>query len=342
MLKNRFVSMFVAFGLAFAAYGDTSFTQIDIASRTPIAHVCAMTFISAELGSKNETDDKYGAMSYFLSVLAPLWLLNSLGSRYDTRLQEKDFCYWIFLSLMLTWNVYTVFFITRLGSLITEDVEGAKVKCAIFTTVIICSTTLAYLCRSTPAIMQGLGGTANLNLFVGILGLVLASGLTWFVDSWQKCRNGCCPSHNSDLQAPLSRVVLTVSAHVPRAKAALFHVPYIVAAVLGGCALYIFETRKVNDVLATPAESRMRNQECIFLSVFDIHDLWHIMSALALGEFVRFLIYLNIRNGWIEMTEDSSDQEEMMDARSDPETTSEASDRTWQEDGRRTAPQEER
>ena len=58
--------------------------------------------------------------------------------------------------------------------------------------------------------------------------------------------------------------------------------------------LYFFVTaQKSTDV--SPAESRNINAECIFLNIYDNHDIWHICSAGGL--FCCFLLLLNLDDG---------------------------------------------
>ena len=58
--------------------------------------------------------------------------------------------------------------------------------------------------------------------------------------------------------------------------------------------LYFFvSSQKSTDV--SPAESRNINAECIFLNIYDNHDIWHICSAGGL--FCCFLLLLNLDDG---------------------------------------------
>ncbi|KAJ8935537.1 hypothetical protein NQ314_012741 [Rhamnusium bicolor] len=43
----------------------------------------------------------------------------------------------------------------------------------------------------------------------------------------------------------------------------------------------------------TPAESRQWNQGCVLLNFYDKHDVWHLLSALALYFSFMFLMCLD-------------------------------------------------
>nr|XP_020441749.1 SID1 transmembrane family member 2 [Monopterus albus] len=62
-------------------------------------------------------------------------------------------------------------------------------------------------------------------------------------------------------------------------------------AVVGGFALYFF-FQGLSTWEKTPAESREHNRDCILLSFFDDHDIWHFLSSIAM--FGSFLVLLTM------------------------------------------------
>uniref|UniRef100_A0A914WGB4 SID1 transmembrane family member 1 n=1 Tax=Plectus sambesii TaxID=2011161 RepID=A0A914WGB4_9BILA len=60
-----------------------------------------------------------------------------------------------------------------------------------------------------------------------------------------------------------------------------------------------FFINAVSDWSETPAESRVKNHECILFNFYDNHDVWHFMSALSL--FMSFSIFLSLDDGlqWV-------------------------------------------
>uniref|UniRef100_A0A671T395 SID1 transmembrane family member 2-like n=1 Tax=Sinocyclocheilus anshuiensis TaxID=1608454 RepID=A0A671T395_9TELE len=65
-------------------------------------------------------------------------------------------------------------------------------------------------------------------------------------------------------------------------------------AVVWGFALFFFFQVMLIDLCLqkTPAESREHNRECILLSFFDDHDIWHFLSSIAM--FGSFLVLLTM------------------------------------------------
>ncbi|XP_051255500.1 SID1 transmembrane family member 2 isoform X3 [Dicentrarchus labrax] len=62
-------------------------------------------------------------------------------------------------------------------------------------------------------------------------------------------------------------------------------------AVVWGFALYFF-FQGLSTWQKTPAESREHNRDCIVLSFFDDHDIWHFLSSIAM--FGSFLVLLTM------------------------------------------------
>ncbi|CAG06460.1 unnamed protein product, partial [Tetraodon nigroviridis] len=62
-------------------------------------------------------------------------------------------------------------------------------------------------------------------------------------------------------------------------------------AVVWGFALYFF-FQGLSTWQKTPAESREHNRDCILLSFFDDHDVWHFLSSIAM--FGSFLVLLTL------------------------------------------------
>lgn len=65
----------------------------------------------------------------------------------------------------------------------------------------------------------------------------------------------------------------------------------IFTSVVWGFALFFF-FQGLSTWQKTPAESRQHNRDCILLSFFDDHDIWHFLSSIAL--FGSFLVLLTL------------------------------------------------
>jgi len=49
----------------------------------------------------------------------------------------------------------------------------------------------------------------------------------------------------------------------------------------------------VTDKTLAPAASRALNQDCVLLNYFDVHDVWHLLSAIALAFSLLFVINIH-------------------------------------------------
>ena len=76
-------------------------------------------------------------------------------------------------------------------------------------------------------------------------------------------------------------------------KYVFFQGLYIVIMVgLWGVAVFFFVSKATTDKSLTPEKSRDYNQDCI-LSIFDAHDVWHILSSHALLMSAYFVMFMS-------------------------------------------------
>ena len=61
---------------------------------------------------------------------------------------------------------------------------------------------------------------------------------------------------------------------------------------LWGVAVFFFVSKATTDKSLTPEKSRDYNQDCI-LSIFDAHDVWHILSSHALLMSAYFVMFMS-------------------------------------------------
>merc|ERR1712007_275644 len=67
--------------------------------------------------------------------------------------------------------------------------------------------------------------------------------------------------------------------------------------VTGAAGLYCFKMKVVLvDTAATPADSHHANRPCVLGGVFDLHDVWHSLSALSLALFVMSLLDVKVHD----------------------------------------------
>eukprot|EP00930_Biecheleria_cincta_P095076 TRINITY_DN87100_c0_g1_i1.p1 TRINITY_DN87100_c0_g1~~TRINITY_DN87100_c0_g1_i1.p1 ORF type:complete len:898 (+),score=91.53 TRINITY_DN87100_c0_g1_i1:54-2696(+) len=296
--------------------------QFDEAFMTPITHLCTMAMVRGH----------FSPMAYFVNVLGPLWFFNSVGSCFDVDQLPKDTVYVLFMFGMLCWASYVFSFLTEPCGKVHEltitqraeneqngipldpqfpkvpivaadidqlskgdtilEIDGAEARSRRVAEMLldragrvvkltirrgnhqeatehpmwnrmVIATVAAVMALSfwvAPLIMQALGGTANLNFYFALfaMGRVACREFTFERERY------------------------------------LIYVSNALALILAVVGVSIFLTQKVNDVLDTPAKSRLKNKDCVIWPYYDIHDVWHILSAVCLGEFVRSLLGVNI------------------------------------------------
>jgi len=71
----------------------------------------------------------------------------------------------------------------------------------------------------------------------------------------------------------------------------LSYILFFIALAFAMIAAFFYANKHQSRNLS-PAESRQKNEECVFLEFYDNHDLWHFFSSLAL--FLAFLGLLTI------------------------------------------------
>eukprot|EP00457_Paulinella_chromatophora_P001123 gb/GEZN01001125.1/.p1 GENE.gb/GEZN01001125.1/~~gb/GEZN01001125.1/.p1 ORF type:complete len:992 (+),score=143.64 gb/GEZN01001125.1/:73-3048(+) len=67
---------------------------------------------------------------------------------------------------------------------------------------------------------------------------------------------------------------------------------FVIFLTLGAASAYAFLT-DVRDEFTDLDTSRTKNEECIALEFYDIHDLWHVLSAYTIGAFSLFLYHVD-------------------------------------------------
>ncbi|XP_031827510.1 SID1 transmembrane family member 1 isoform X2 [Nomia melanderi] len=72
----------------------------------------------------------------------------------------------------------------------------------------------------------------------------------------------------------------------------------ILSIIFWAAAMYFFINKTISWAL-TPAQSRLYNKPCMFLSFFDSHDIWHFLSAFAM--FFSFMVLLTLDDDLVDV-----------------------------------------
>lgn len=125
------------------------------------------------------------------------------------------------------------------------------------------------------------GGTSNMLLGTSLIIMVFTVGR-------QIVKHDDLGLNTNGSEMSFSSVMFAVQRLVPR------FVP--VALFLAICKVGLgYFTSNQYDVNKTPAQSRDMNGKCTLFGFFDNHDIWHVLSAIALAVWVLLLLDIRIR-----------------------------------------------
>ena len=231
------------------------------------------------------------APKYFLFFVAPLLVLNYIGSVRDTEGLPAFFevAYWIILIVWLI--VMYVWAVCKVGVPCSMRLCGKSRKKASSVEAIVkwVWVVMFPLCLILIGINQ-MGDWSQFFLFscvaavsLSILGLLCfdaAVSLNRYRTSGGKVSDGliqlCSPK----------RIGLSLGRNWHRV---LYMVTTFVFWVF---AMYFFKVKSTTRKVAAPSFSRTLNHDCILWDFFDYHDIWHMLSSFALFMSAYLLIYV--------------------------------------------------
>lgn len=77
---------------------------------------------------------------------------------------------------------------------------------------------------------------------------------------------------------------------------------YIVMSIITWTAALYFFLQRTTTWELTPAQSRVYNQRCLILNFYDVHDIWHFLSAASM--FFSFMILLTLDDDLVHTSRD--------------------------------------
>lgn len=242
--------------------------QFDTCFMIPLANLFTLALLDWRASSSSDT---ITSVKYVLYVLTPLWLINFIGTWYDIKAFEIDWLYWIFAVLAIFWSIVAVLAgIRRIFQ--APGRCGHWVKRSLQVILIV----LAVIAFLVPQVRRKtFSGTANFFLQLSVIVMVVIVCRQMYLEDFR-----------------------FMTCHVREIGARIIKNLY--AAVLlgfGAVAMVAFSEKVVIvEPGITPAQSHDANQDCIF-SIFDLHDVWHFLSAIALALFAMLLLDVRV-NSW--------------------------------------------
>ena len=269
---------FYALGVAFWGLGIGSMCyhicpslltfQFDTCFMIPLANLFTLALLDWRASSSSDT---ITSVKYIVYVLTPLWLINFIGTWYDIGAFEMDWHYWVFAILAILWSAIVA--IAGIRRIIQAPACIGFWTKRILQVLLISSVLIAFLLPHIRATY--FSGTANFFLQLSVIVMVVVVGRQIYLEDarFMKCEA-------REIGARIIKQLYTA-----------------VLLVVGAIAIVAFSEKVVIVEPGTlPAESHDANQACVF-SIFDLHDVWHFLSAIALALYSMLLLDVRV-NSW--------------------------------------------
>lgn len=283
--------------------------QFDSAFMFIISGLVVVALFNARIGKiKSSANDAkppdetiVQAPKYFLFFVAPLLVLNYVGSIRDTSGLPSfvEGLYWvglvIWLLVLYVWTIRKVGVGCCSGDSMSEkfgcSTWEARIKWFWLILVPICLFIIG---------MKKLEDWSQFFLFscvaavvltiAGLMSLSLVASFRRINNSYQKLHDG---ESICDVKSwcwyflkNLHRIIFT-----------------IVLFLFWVFAMYFFKLKPTAKKVALPSISRTHNDECVLWDFFDYHDIWHMLSSIALYMSAFLLIYITRsveKQYWVE------------------------------------------
>eukprot|EP00928_Gymnodinium_smaydae_P020652 TRINITY_DN17989_c0_g2_i1.p1 TRINITY_DN17989_c0_g2~~TRINITY_DN17989_c0_g2_i1.p1 ORF type:complete len:826 (-),score=109.04 TRINITY_DN17989_c0_g2_i1:237-2714(-) len=291
---------FMAEGIGSACYHvcpSVETFQFDTCFMIPIAHLCSLALVDWPRGPESHTT----ALKYFLYIITPIWMFNFMGTWYDIDAVPVTggyvYMYYAFAGSVIVWSLLAVrsfdyiFCNHRVamdaalaavaeesmsGSASEEEVSKAEriMRRGRIVSLVLKLVTVPVIVISmvSPSTRAALGGMANVFLLLSVVVMLVV--VAWQVETLSIASRRFGASIWWRTVVKLSYLLLLF----PLTYAALWCFQEHVALVNPG---------------VSAADSREANQACV-VSIFDLHDVWHLLGAVGLAMFGMMLLDVKI------------------------------------------------
>eukprot|EP00438_Fugacium_kawagutii_P004597 Skav228988 [mRNA] locus=scaffold127:93884:96749:+ [translate_table: standard] len=242
--------------------------QFDTCFMTPLANLFTLALLDWRASSSSET---ITSVKYIVYVLTPFWLLNFIGTWYDIKAFDITWAYWLYAISAVLWT--TVVALASIRRIFQEPGCAGRWAKRILQCVVIGLTLLAFL---VPQVRKDyFSGTANLFLQLSVIVMVVVVSRQIYLED---LRFVTCEAR--EIGARIIKNLYT-----------------LIFVGVGAVALIAFSEKvTIVEPGVLPAVSHDANQDCVF-SIFDLHDVWHFLSAIALTLFAMLLLDVRV-NAW--------------------------------------------
>lgn len=273
--------------------------QFDSAFMFIISGLVVVALFNARIDKMKSSEGRHPsetivqAPKYFLFFVAPLLVLNYIGSIRDTDGLPRfvEVFYWLVLLIWLV-VVYVWAFrkvgiscgsgpglMNRFGCATCED----RVKWFWMILVPICLLIIGFTKWSDWSQFFLFSCVAAVVLTIG--GLISYNVIT----SLKSLKHQAAYHALNKPNRPLCDIKAMCLAFVRNLHRVFFIVVLFLFWVF---AMYFFKLKPTAKKTASPSESRTFNDECVLWDFFDYHDIWHMLSSVALLMSAFLLIYI--------------------------------------------------
>lgn len=298
VLKDIDLRAFYAIGVAFLGEGIGSMCyhlcpsvetfQFDTCFMIPIANLFTLALVDWSQGGADEIT----ALKYFVYILTPIWLINFIGTWYDIGVFPLGWLYWLYAFIVIAWAVCVV--VAGLRRVVQVPGDCALRAMRAIQLLLVISIGASFL--MPPVRNDVFSGTANLFLMLSVVVMIFVVSRQLYMEDFIFMKCTCREVGGRIIKNSYGFFLCAVA---------------VLACICFGKKVVIVEPG------TTPAQSHDVNQGCVF-DIFDLHDVWHVLSAVALALFAMLLLDVRV-NSWArkrglqilfeEMPVDMSDSE---------------------------------
>lgn len=279
VLKDIDLRAFYAIGVAFLGEGIGSMCyhlcpsvetfQFDTCFMIPIANLFTLALV--DWGQGQGGSDEITALKYFVYILTPIWLINFIGTWYDIGVFPLGWLYWLYAFFVIAWALCVV--VAGLRRVVQVPGDCALRAMRAIQLLLVISIGASFL--MPPVRNNVFSGTANLFLMLSVVVMIFVVSRQLYMEDFIFMKCTCRDVGGRIIKNSYGFFLCAIA---------------VLAIICFGKKVVIVEPG------ITPAQSHDVNQGCVF-DIFDLHDVWHVLSAVALALFAMLLLDVRV-NSW--------------------------------------------
>ena len=243
--------------------------QFDTCFMIPIANLFTLALV--DWGQGQGGSDEITALKYFVYILTPIWLINFIGTWYDIGVFPLGWLYWLYAFFVIAWALCVV--VAGLRRVVQVPGDCALRAMRAIQLLLVISIGASFL--MPPVRNNVFSGTANLFLMLSVVVMIFVVSRQLYMEDFIFMKCTCRDVGGRIIKNSYGFFLCAIA---------------VLAIICFGKKVVIVEPG------ITPAQSHDVNQGCVF-DIFDLHDVWHVLSAVALALFAMLLLDVRV-NSW--------------------------------------------